>query len=104
VLWTLGLLTLLVAACVGLALLRAGKGLESTGAHAEPAGIAGAVDDGLVRARTALDTLAQPELSEHDVRPIASAHHRGQAYVVVGVGLLGVVACAFVGYLLFAAG
>ena len=99
-LWILGLLTLLIVASAGLTLVKTGRDLEA-GAHStRTRKVAALVDDRLLRARTAVEVLIQPDVDVDDVLPRSSAAHRGRTYAVMGIGLLGLGAAAALGWLL----
>jgi hypothetical protein len=100
VVWTLGVLTLLLAPTLGLTLLKTGSDLQVGRRSTRKPKVAVLVDDQLVRARTAVEVLIQPDVAAHDVRPRSSASHRGRTYAIMGIGLLGLGAVAGVGLLL----
>jgi hypothetical protein len=100
VVWTLGVLTLLLALTLGLTLLKTGRDLQVGRRSARKPKVAVLVDNQLVRARTAVEVLIQPEVEASDVRPRSSASHRGQTYAVMGIGLLGLGVVAGIGLLL----
>ena len=78
-------------------LLKAGRDLD-TADDADAGAVAGLVDDGLFRARTAVETLVTPDVRDADLRPSAAAHHnRAATYAVFGIGLVGIAAFIVVG-------
>jgi len=99
-LWILGLLALILLATVGLMLLKAGRDLD-TADDADAGAVAGLVDDGLSRARTAVETMVTPDVRDADLRPSAAAHHnRAATYAVFGIGLVGIAAFIVIGLVL----
>jgi hypothetical protein len=95
----LGIIIVIVAATVGLALLKAGRDID---ARDDDAGlVAGLVDGSLNRTRTAVDTLIQPDVTVAEVRPSRHAlRERATTYAVFGLGLVGIAAFVVIGLVL----
>ena len=94
----LGLILLVLVASAGLALLMTGRDLD---AREEPGPITSFLDDGLLRTRTAVDTLIQPDVTVAEVRPSRHAlRERATTYAVFGLGLVGIAAFVVIGLVL----
>jgi len=108
VLVIIGAVVLAAFLWVGARLLVAGRQLDdvtpaaSTRIPVAPSGsVAAKVDRRLQQTRSALETLVMPEVEREELHPSAGAFRdRGQTYVVLGTGLLGLAAMLVVGFLL----
>jgi len=104
----IGALVLVALLWVGVRLLLAGRQLDevtpegSSRIPVAPTGsVAAKVDRRLQQTRAALETLVMPEVEQEELHPSAGAfRHRGQTYVVLGTGLLGLAAALVVGFVL----
>src|SRR4051794_41668589 len=104
----IGALVLVALLWAGARLLLAGRQLDgvtpagSTRIPVAPSGsVAAKVDRRLQQTRAALETLVMPEVESEELHPSVGAfRQRGQTYVVLGAGLLGVAAMLVVGFLL----
>ncbi len=96
----LGMIALALVATAGLTLLKASRDLDAAD-DSDIGSVAEFVDDRLLRTRTAVDTLIQPDVSVADVRPSGHAlRERATTYAVFGLGLVGIAAFVVVGYVL----
>jgi hypothetical protein len=96
----LGMIALILVATAGLTLLKAGRDLDSAD-DTTPGAVAGFVDDSLMRTRTAVDTLIQPEATLAETRPSRHAmRERATTYALFGLGLVGIVAFVVIGSVL----
>jgi hypothetical protein len=100
----LGMIVLVLVATAGLTLLKASRELDAADDSTDDMAlgpVAGFVDDSLLRTRTAVDTLIQPDVSVAEVRPSRHAlRERATTYGVFGLGLLGIAAFVVVGLVL----
>ena len=104
----IGTVVLAALVWVGTRLLLAGRQLEdvtpdgSTRIPMAPAGsVAAKVDSRLQRTRAAVETLVMPEVEREELHPSTGAFRdRGQTYVVLGAGLLGLAVMLVIGILL----
>ena len=96
----LGMVSLLLVATAGLTLVKAGRDIDAAD-DSDLGPVAGFVDSGLARTRTAVDTLIQPDAAAADVRPSGHAlRERATTYAMFGLGLVGIAAFVAIGYLL----
>ena len=93
----LGMIVLALLATAGLTLIKAGRDLEAAD-DSDLGVVAEFVDERLLRTRTAVDTLIQPDATIADVRPSRHAlRERATTYGVFGLGLVGIAAFVAVG-------
>jgi hypothetical protein len=96
----LGMIVLALVATAGLTLLKASRELDAAD-DSDLGPVAGFVDEGLLRTRTAVDTLIQPDVGVGEVRPSRYAlRERATTYGVFGLGLVGIAAFVVIGLVL----
>jgi hypothetical protein len=96
----LGMIVLALVAAGGLTLVKASRELEAAD-DSDLGPVTGFIDESLLRTRTAVDTLIQPDATLAEVRPSRHAlRERATTYAVFGLGLVGIAAFAVIGTLL----
>ena len=96
----LGMIALALLATAGLTLIKASRDLDAAD-DSDLGAVTGFVDERLLRTRTAVDTLIQPDVTAADVRPSTHAlRERATTYGVFGLGLVGIAAFVAIGYVL----
>lgn len=96
----LGMIALILVATAGLTLLKAGRDLDAAD-DSTPGMVAGFVDESLMRTRTAVDTLIQPDVTVAESRPSRHAvRERATTYAMFGLGLVGIAAFVTIGAVL----
>jgi hypothetical protein len=96
----LGMIVLALVAAAGLTLVKAGRELEAAD-DSDLGAVTGFIDESLMRTRTAVDTLIQPDATLAEVRPSRHAlRERATTYAVFGLGLVGIAAFVVIGLVL----
>jgi hypothetical protein len=96
----LGMIVLALVAAAGLTLVKAGRELEAAD-DSDLGPVTGFIEESLMRTRTAVDTLIQPDVTVAEVRPSRHAlRERATTYGVFGLGLVGIAAFVVIGLVL----
>jgi len=96
----LGMIILALVAVAGLTLVKASRELEAAD-DSDLGPVTGFIDESLLRTRTAVDTLIQPDATLAEVRPSRHAlRERATTYAVFGLGLVGIAAFVVIGLVL----
>jgi hypothetical protein len=94
------MIVLALVAAAGLTLVKAGRELEAAD-DSDLGPVTGFIEESLMRTRTAVDTLIQPDVTVAEVRPSRHAlRERATTYGVFGLGLVGIAAFVVIGLVL----